>query len=283
METRSRMYDNAKTWNVFKGCGFFCAYCEPSFQKQSKRQKKCMRCYRYIPHWHEERLSRIPSADVIFVCGSADISFCAPKHTRKIINRIKEHNMKCPYKTYYFQSKRPEYFKKFLTEFPDNVILVTTLETNRDSGYHKISKAPAPTVRYHQFRNLEYPRKVVTIEPVMNFDLDVFPGWIIDLDPEYVWLGYNSRPAQVQLPEPPIGKVFVLVKILRSASIGVRAKELRGLYIGSLIDGSYEQALKIAHEGAEKKIEYELCSQPKVILQTYTKTLTEGETSWIQY
>jgi len=111
---------------------------------------------------------------IVFVCGYGDISFCNPKFTLKIIEKIKEHNKRCSYKTHYFQSKRPAYFKEFLSEFPENVILLTTMETNRDSGYRKVSKAPLPSKRYKQFLELDYPRKVVTIEPVMDFDLEVF-------------------------------------------------------------------------------------------------------------
>ena len=37
---------------------------------------------------------------------------------------------------------KPVYFERFLADLPDNVILLTTLETNRDDGYAAISKAP---------------------------------------------------------------------------------------------------------------------------------------------
>ena len=145
----SNMYAEAKTWNPFKGCFFDCSYCEPTFKQQSKRQKqRCMECYRYVPHYHKERLDRIPSSKIIFVAGNADISFCSPQFVREIIKAIERHNRRCPYKTYYFQSKRPEYFEQFLAEFPDNVVLLTTLETNRDAGYEVVSKAPKPSERF---------------------------------------------------------------------------------------------------------------------------------------
>lgn len=227
-DKKSNMYADAKTWNPFKGCRFDCTYCGPSFQQQSKRQKQlCRDCYRYVPHCHENRLRPIPSASIIFVCGNADISFCPPKFTRKIIDAVVEHTSRKE-KTFYFQSKRPAYFEPFLPLFPDNVILLTTLETNRDAGYKAVSKAPPPSERYRQFKKLKYPRKVVTIEPVMDFDEDVFPQWIVDLKPEYVWLGFNSRPKAVKLPEPTPQKLRKLVKVIRRAGIDIRGKELRG-------------------------------------------------------
>ncbi len=194
----SHMYNQAKTWDPFKGCRFNCSYCRPSFQRQSKRQMHlCQECYHYRPHCHEERLTKIPSRKIVFVCGNADIAFCPPKFTRRIIEQIKQHSQRCPGKTFYFQSKRPSCFEPFLREFPPNAMLLTTLETNRDAGYRKVSKAPLPSERYRQFKALKYPRKVVTIEPVMDFDLDVFAGWIIDLAPR-VRLAGTEQPAGVR-------------------------------------------------------------------------------------
>ncbi len=224
------MYAGTKTWNPFKGCEFDCVYCTPSFQRQSKRQKNlCGDCYTYTPHCHEDRLGKIPSAQIIFVCGNADISFCPPDFTRRIIGRIKQHNRRSQPKTYYFQSKKPECFEPFLEEFPDNVILLTTLETNRDAGYEAISKAPVPSVRYQQFKALDHPRKVLTIEPVLDFDLKTFAKWICDVRPEYVWIGFNSKPESVRLPEPTEDKVQKLIQRLLDTGIEVRGKTLRGV------------------------------------------------------
>jgi hypothetical protein len=229
----SHMYDDTDTWSPFKGCTFDCSYCKPSFQAQAKRLKHlCGQCYQYAPHLHEERLAKIPSAKTVFVCGNADICFCPPDFTRKIIAAIKVCNSKNPGKTYFFQSKQPACFEPFLAELPSNAILLTTLETNRDEGYGEISKAPVPSERYTQFRALRYPRKVVTIEPVMDFDVDVLGARIIDLRPEYVWLGLNSRPQFVRLPEPSGDKLRALAAMLTRAGIAIRGKELRGLDLG---------------------------------------------------
>ena len=232
MSDQPNMYANAKTWNPFKGCHFDCVYCVPSFQRQSKRQKHlCQDCYTYSPHCHEDRLDKIPSARIIFVCGNADISFCPEEFARRIVARIVEHNLRAPAKTYYLQSKRPAYFEPLLGQLPPNVILLTTLETNRDGGYDLVSKAPPPSERYHQFKNLDYARKVVTIEPVLDFDVPVFGSWIENIRPEYVWLGFNSKPESVKLPEPGEDKVQKLANQLRAASIEIRGKTLRGVVL----------------------------------------------------
>lgn len=233
VKAKTNMYPKTKTWNPFKGCKFDCTYCGPSFKRQARRQLHiCQQCADYVPHCHEKRLANIPSSPIVFVAGNADISFCPPRFTRKIIAAIKARIQRGRgNQTFYFQSKRPACFEQFLDEFPPEVILVTTLETNRDEGYREVSKAPVPSKRYEQFKSLDYPRKVVTVEPVMDFDLKIFSRWIISLKPEYVWLGLNSK-KKPKLPEPSEEKLRGLVRAIKQAGIEVRGKELRGLDLG---------------------------------------------------
>jgi len=225
----SNMYADAKTWNFHVGCLFNCIYCRPSFQQQLKRwaKKNCEECYYYTPHPHPERLRKIPSSKIVFVIGDGDISFCPPELVKQAIEAIKEHNKRCPHKEYYFQSKDPKCLKQYLNLLPSNAILLTTIETNRDDGYEKISKAPKPTKRFRDFLELDYPRKAVTIEPIMSFDLNIFSDWIKQIKPEYVWIGYNSRPNKIKLPEPSIEETTQLIRTLKDSGIQVREKNLR--------------------------------------------------------
>lgn len=229
------MYPNTKTWNPFVGCNFDCDYCEKSFKRQLKRVGGtigCADCSNYKPHYHPERLKKIPSAPIVFVCGTGDISFCDRNYTLRIIDSIKKHKPRKP-KTFYFQSKAPQYFKEFLGEFPENVILLTTLESNRDGQSQEISKAPPPSVRWSGILGLDYPRKVVTIEPVMDFDEPNFLNWILRLRDqgslEYVWFGFDSK--KCGLPEPSIEKAQRFVYSLQENEIEVRGKELRGITV----------------------------------------------------
>lgn len=222
------MYANTKTWNPFKGCGYDCTYCEPTFKRQAKRQKHlCDKCYKYEPHVHRDRLDKIPSADTIFVAGNADLAFCPKDFIGEIIDKVKEHNQRSPHKTYFFQSKKPAIFKKFVQDLPENAIILTTLETNRDVGYDRVSKAPVPSERYKQFLDLNYKRKVVTIEPLMGCDPVEFAQMIADLKTEYVWLGLNSKPSSVKLPEPTYEETLLLINELQKHQVDIRFKEMR--------------------------------------------------------
>ena len=66
---------------------------------------------------------------------------------------------------------------------------------------------------------------MITVEPVMDFDLDVLMGWIIDIKPCMVWLGYDSK--NCHLPEPPLAKVKALHWELSCRGITVILKTIR--------------------------------------------------------
>lgn len=53
----------------------------------------------------------------------------------------------------------------------------------------------------------------------------------ITLRPEYVWLGFNSRPKSMTLPEPSEVKVKALLTELAGKDVEVRGKDLRGIEI----------------------------------------------------
>ena len=220
----SRMYKDVKTWNPIVGCRFNCIYCKPSFQRQAKRRRKwCELCYKYIPHFHPERLDRVPKAKTIFACAFGDIYFAKLEWLEKVIEVIRRHEDK----TFFLQTKNPEVFidMEMTMELPDNLILGITLETNRDDMYTKynISKAPTPFERYNTFRMVKHPRKFVTVEPILDFTKDLV-YWIRDIKPEFVYVGYDTH--NCRLPEPESEKTLELLRRLREFT-EVREKEIR--------------------------------------------------------
>lgn len=231
----SKMYENTKTWNPAVGCMFNCVYCRATFQKAvawSTRQsgKNCPGCLEYYPHEHPERLTRIPGKDIIFAFGNGDISFHRAEYVRQAITALKENLQKSTkHKTVYFQSKNPICFAEYLQDLQpirDDVVLLTTLETNRDKGYREISEAVLPSKRYKDFLKLDWPRKIVTIEPIVDFDLAIFSEWLEKIAPEAVYLGFNSKPQAVDLPEPSTDKFWQFYSAL-DAFTDVRLKTVR--------------------------------------------------------
>jgi len=231
------MYRDAKTWSPFVGCKFACTYCVPTFKRQAKRQRNnCLDCYDYRPHEHPERLSRIPSAEIVFCCAYGDIAFASPEYRIRIAKAIADHAARRrkrmePPRTYYLQSKSPVAFTVMLPHIPPEVVLVTTLETNIEAGYRLVSRAPGPIVRAFDFAKISWPRKVVTIEPLLDFGVGGMMTMLGEIKPEYVWMGFNSKPKHVFLPEPSPDKVLELAAKLKAEGILVRAKALRGLVL----------------------------------------------------
>lgn len=225
MSKVSNMYSaSVKQWNPFVGCNFDCSYCGSSFQRQAKRQKqRCMRCYNYEPHTHPKRLKnylpKTKDGEFIFTCASADISFCPTPFFEKIIKRIKE----LPDRTFLLQSKDPKTFNR--VDIPDNVILGTTLETNREDLYKGISKAPSPSKRQSDFAKINHHRKMITIEPILEFDLDIMLQWVKEINPVVVWLGYDSK--NNNLPEPSYKKFKRFQQAIEKAGINVILKTVK--------------------------------------------------------
>jgi hypothetical protein len=101
--------------------------------------------------------------------------------------------------TYLFQSKNPGRFVEFLGLLPKNSIIATTLETNRD---YCVSEAPKSSQRYQDFLSISYHRKMVSIEPILDFDLEEFLMWIKRICPEFVSIGADSKNNNLQEPSP---------------------------------------------------------------------------------
>jgi len=215
--------DSVKQWNVFVGCKYHCIYCEKSFRLQMKRQKhNCMKCYNYVPHFHPERLMqqlpRTHGDQFIWACSSSDIAFAEKEWMEAILERIRQ----MPDRTFLFQTKNPICFERY--SWPENVVLDVTIETNQNEGYRLVSTAPLPSQRYQDYLKIDFPRKFVTIEPILEFDMGILVDWIRNIGPERVYVGYDSK--SCFLPEPELAKTEELEKQL-SKFTDVKIKEMR--------------------------------------------------------
>ena len=213
--------DSVLQWNCFVGCNYNCTYCKKSFQAQMRRQiHNCEFCGNYIPHFHKDRLfKKLPETkgdQFIWVGSSGDISFIEDNDMEMILQKVEINSNK----VFFFQTKNPIWFNNW--DFPENTLLGITLETN--IHYPEISEAPKPWKRVVDFYFVEHPRKIITIEPILKFNFSTLLGWIRDIRPQRVYIGYDSH--KCKLPEPKLGKVRELIHDLKRMT-KVKEKLLR--------------------------------------------------------
>lgn len=130
---------------------------------------------------------------------------------------------------YLFQTKAPQRFNEPKFIFPPNNILGTTIETNRLYDY-TISKAPPVGHRVAWMKEINLP-KMVSIEPIMDFDLEVMVQWIREINPEFVSIGADS--GHHHLPEPTPEKVERLIGELKQFTRVIEKSNLKRLTDGN--------------------------------------------------
>ncbi len=137
-----------------------------------------------------------------------------------MICRILEHCIEWPDNTYVFQTKNPVRYHEYrnLDAFPEKVMLGTTIETNRAI---EGSAAPLTFNRAFAMSAISYP-KFITVEPILDFDVDILASWIFNVNPKFVNIGADSKGHN--LPEPPVEKVYALIDKLKGYGIEIREK-----------------------------------------------------------
>jgi hypothetical protein len=158
----------------------------------------------------------------IFVEPMHDIATC----TREDRVRIFHHCATWPTNVYVFQSKDPVCFWKVERVLDaSQVIFGTTIETNRWEGLKIISQAPEPIKRADTLEGLKRETALatyVTIEPIMDFDLEEMQDLILRANPSFINIGADSK--GYNLPEPSADKVRVLITWIRREKIELKLK-----------------------------------------------------------
>ena len=209
------------TWNPISGkCDHDCSYC---FMKKDKKQPTI--------HLKQEELSGTFNPNHFIFIGSETDVFANDVHydwIRKVLDYciegtslgLFEDEFADKGKTkFMLQTKNPKRVMEFtghplLDPERNQVVICTTLETNR--FYPEImNNAPAPIERAEwmaKISEIGLPT-YVTLEPIMDFDLDEFEELIKKCNPVQVNIGYNTN-FRVSLPEPPTDKVVKLIERL---------------------------------------------------------------------
>ncbi len=210
--------ERVKTWNPVVGCTYGCKFCWARRLAEGRLRHLPQYQFGFYPYVIESELDRRFKSGLIFVSSMGDLwGDWVPR--RDIFAVLKVVRVS-PNATFLFLTKNPQRYFDF--DLPANSIAGVTIETNRD--VQGISKAPAPFSRFASFLNLAHPRKFISIEPIMDFDLDIMVTWVKDIAPEFVFCGYDNHNSG--LPEPSLEKTQELIAELQKFT-EVRIKTLR--------------------------------------------------------
>ncbi len=207
------------TWNPVVGCLHWCSYCWA--RRLAETKLKNVERYRdgFKPKLVEKELNRRFHKKYVFAVDMGDLfgDWVPSEWILKVIEAIKN----SPSSYFLFLTKNPKRYMEFLDFYPENVVLGSTIETNRD---YSVSKAPPTFERYKYMVDLPVEKKLVSIEPIMDFDSETFVQWIRDINPVMVHIGYDNY--HNNLAEPSLAKVKELIQQL-SAFTNVKLLTLR--------------------------------------------------------
>ena len=209
------------TWNVIKGqCPHGCSYC---YMKRWGAQKP-------IRFDEKELKTDLGTGNIIFVGSSCDMwgDDIPDDWIRKIISHCEKYDNK-----YLFQSKNPEKFLDYIDSslISDKSIFCTTIESNL--WYPEIMKlSPAPIDRSMAMYEISHVVDTyVTIEPILDFELDILVNLVKNCNPIQVNIGADT--GRNNLPEPSWGKVLQLIEKLEKftkVKIKPNLARLKGTY-----------------------------------------------------
>jgi DNA repair photolyase len=205
------------TWNVIKGkCPHDCVYCYMKIFPLGE-----------LRFDEKELKTDLGRNNFIFVGSSCDMF--AEVIPKEWIIRVLNYCKKFPENTYLFQTKNPKRFLEFQDYFPINSIFGTTIETNYEDQIKKISNAPNISNRCFWINKIKFGKIFLTIEPIMDFDVEELVNMIKNIHPDFVNVGADSK--NHNLPEPSAFKVEILIKELKKFTKSISKENLSRILI----------------------------------------------------
>lgn len=188
---------------------------------RGKCKHDCSYCY--MKKWGELPPLHVDEKDIktnlyrhgkgkfIFVCHTCDLF--AEDVPTEWIERVLERLRTYSENRYLLQSKNPRRFLDFIGKYPPDVLFGTTIETNRT--IYVESKAPPYVERSQALAELHKQglETMVTIEPILDFDLDELVELVVTANPKWINIGADSKGHDLE--EPSKKKVEDLVKMLK--------------------------------------------------------------------
>jgi DNA repair photolyase len=212
------------SWNPVTGCLHGCSYCWARRLALTRLKRHLhYALHGFNPAFNERALARrFKPGEWVFVSDMGDLwgSWVPSRWIERVLEVVRAN----PRTEFFFLTKNPIRYFEFLDRMPENATLGATVETNRDEGYEQISRAPKPSERLEAMAELDWPRKVIVVEPVLDFDLEEFAEAVKRVGPAEVYIGYDNYGCK--LPEPPLAKVKTLISRLEGLT-RVHSKSLR--------------------------------------------------------
>jgi len=206
--SKGNMYEFiTHTWNTIKGeCYHDCSYC---YMKRWGKLKP-------VRFDEKELKTDLGTGNFIFVGSSCDMF--AENIPDEWIKKTLKHMEKFDSK-YLLQTKNPTRVLDFIDAcvITDKCVICTTIESNRDLLEIKRN---SPDVFKRAMAMNELSQIIdtyVTIEPIMDFDMDIMVKLIKECNPKQVNIGADS--GRNNLPEPSKEKVLQLVSELQKFTI----------------------------------------------------------------
>ena len=174
------------TWNPIRGkCPHGCVYC---FMKD--RDVGPLRLD------SKALADNLGTGRTIFVGSSTDMFAEAVPHDwiYQVLEKCNSHQ-----NTYIFQSKNPVRFcaptcsGNLADALPPRTILGTTLESNREYGQSIYAPRAWQRVSGLAMPQLDRFKKMVSMEPIVAFDLGTVLDWIRLISPTFVSIGADSK------------------------------------------------------------------------------------------
>ncbi len=209
-ETKDKIFENLKpSWNPIVGCKHDCCYCWA--RKLATTKLKNVERYwdGFEPKLVKGEFRKKFHNKFVFVCDMGDLfGYWVPSEwIVKVISAVKQN----PSSDFLFLTKNPKRYFDFLELFPKNVVLGATIESDTD---YRVANVPSEEERYAVMAELPWNRKMISIEPIMDFDFDRLVRWIKEIHPRLVHVGYDRY--WNKLKEPSLAKTEQLITQLQS-------------------------------------------------------------------
>jgi DNA repair photolyase len=206
------------TWNPVRGkCPYECVYC-------------------YTGRWGDLPPLHLDSKvlnenlgknNFIFICSGCDLFH--PDIPDDWISAVIAHAKKFN-NQYLLHTKNPGRALLWNGAVNKNFILCVTIESNSPPPhdlYPFISKAPPPASRFRELKKWA-GRRMIAIEPILQFEIETFAQIIIETRPEQVNIGADS--GKNNLPEPSPWIIERLIELLKPHTKILLKENLRRIY-----------------------------------------------------